>query len=56
MSTRPYKRQNFPDVNATDDELRRYFLDEFQRIENALQGALEEIIELQEEVESLQGN
>jgi hypothetical protein len=36
MANRPYKRQNFPDVNATDDELRRYFIDEFQRIENAL--------------------
>ena len=36
MANRPYKRQNFPDVNATDDELRRYFIDEFQRIETAL--------------------
>ena len=36
MANRPYKRQNYPDVNATDDELRRYFIDEFQRIENAL--------------------
>ncbi len=32
----PYRRQDFPDVNATDDELRRYFIDEFQRIENSL--------------------
>ena len=36
MANRPYKRQNYPDVNATDDELRRYFIDEFQRIETAL--------------------
>jgi hypothetical protein len=42
MANRPYRRQNYPDVNATDDELRRYFIDEFQRIENAL--APEEVI------------
>ncbi len=29
----PYRRQDFPDVNATDDERRRYCIEEYKRIE-----------------------
>ena len=46
-----YKRRKYPDVNATEEEMQRYFVEEFQRIEQTLDTSNNAIVTTKEDGE-----